>query len=440
MYSFLLVGCKEYLSLKPDKKLATPSNLQDLEALLNHVNTMNNLFSGLGEIASDNIYIPESNFNGIWMEEDRLTYIWSKTPVRLIYWQNSYRTVLAANVVLQSLENMDIEIGDRTAEEIKGMAHFFRGMMLFNLAQVFAAPYATETADAKLGIVLRLSPDVNLPSTRSSLRETYDQILWDLETATHLLRDTKHEFPTRPNKSAAYAALSRCHLAMRNYDKAGAYADSCLNLYDVLLDYHVLDTLKAYPFERFNEEIIFDSQLRGESILSEAVVRINPDLYNLYSETDRRKKLFFIEQQDHTHIFVGDYAQSASVSKFNGLTTAEVWLTYAECLVRGEQMTEALQVLKQFLKNRIALDELDSLSVDSKEELLDFILKERRKELLFRGLRWLDIRRLSFEPDHAVDLKREIGELTYTMSVDEIKDFAYLIPQSVIDLANLPQN
>src|SRR5690606_25537193 len=100
--------------------------------------------------------------------------------------------------------------------EIKGAAYFFRAWHFFNLLQVYSAPYDSQTANTDLGIVLKLSADVNEHVRRSTVEMCYAQILDDLEYATSLLPPTSF-VASRPNLAAAYALLARVYLSRFDY-------------------------------------------------------------------------------------------------------------------------------------------------------------------------------------------------------------------------------
>src|SRR6202000_2523382 len=100
------------------------------------------------------------------------------------------------------------------------------------------------------GIPLRLHSDITVPSIRSTLGQTYQQIINDLDSAEAFLpimAPANNAFRNRPVRMAAQALLARVYLSMRNYPLARAYADSALQFYDSLINYNTLDTTAAIP-------------------------------------------------------------------------------------------------------------------------------------------------------------------------------------------------
>ncbi|HTM98670.1 MAG TPA: RagB/SusD family nutrient uptake outer membrane protein, partial [Pedobacter sp.] len=71
--------------------------------------------------------------------------------------------------------------------------------------------------------------------------------------------------------------------------------------------------------------------------------------------------------------------------------------------------------------------------------VLALILAERRKELICRGTRWMDLKRLNLEPANATTLTRNVNGLTYTL-LPNSKRYALPIPDEEILISGLPQN
>lgn len=429
-------SCSGYLDVKPDKKLTVPSKISDLMALMQEVQTMNYDYpSGIGEIGSDNVFLPFETWTAISSIENRSIYVWEKQPVNEGYWSIAYRRILHCNTVIDLIGDVrQDKYADKQA--LLGAALFFRGYSFYDLVQVFSPAFDDATADTDKGIVLRLDADVNPLSKRASVRKSYEQAIKDLQSAISLLPERPQQYPTQPSKAAAYAALARCYLSMQRYDEAGRYADSSLLLHSTILDYNDVAHV-PYPFERFNEEVVFYAQLSGRGVLNESRTRVDTNLYKSYVDDDLRKKLFFLKTNDGYHSFVGSYSQTSTVAKFCGITSAEMILTRAEVAARKGEMDKALYDINRFMENRYDSNGFDEVTEVDQAKLLTLILEERRKELLQRGIRWQDIRRLADETDHSVRLERNLGGTAYSISPEQVRRFAYDLPQVVIDRTNL---
>src|SRR5690606_8187723 len=115
------------------------------------------------------------------------------------------------------------------------------------------------------------------------------------------------------------------------------------------------------------------------------VGRISAELFNMYDENDLRRTLYFKTNTDGKPSFRGSY-QGGQL--FTATATDEMLLIKAECSARLNKTSDAKNALNLLLQNRYITGTFKAISVTDTDELLDIIIKERRKELLSRGLRW----------------------------------------------------
>src|SRR5690606_704360 len=95
-------------------------------------------------------------------------------------------------------------------------------------------------------------------------------------------------------------------------------------------------------------------------------------------------------------------------SWFGGLAVDEVLLIKAECHTRLGDLPNALIQLNRLLSHRINRHVFEPLELSDSQDILNRVIAERKKELVFRGLRWSDLRRLNQEPQFAVTMQRII--------------------------------
>lgn len=434
----MATGCKEFLEAKPDKKLTVPVTLKDFQSLMDNAA----IFISEpheGEFSSDNYYLTYEHWESLSSEQERRIHVWEKDflfePITNS-WNTVYKAIYYCNSTLEGLKK--IERNPNNAQEwdhIKGQALYFRGKRLLQASFIWTPTYDSSTADSDLGLPIRLNTDFNQKSTRSSVRETYHQIIMDLKSAIHLLPQTPIT-KVRPSKPAAYALLSRTYLSMGDYINSGLYADSCLQLNHELIDYNDLDAKLTNPLKRFNAEVISENGIGEGQTLSLSRGRVNPDLYKMYQPDDLRREILFTDNSDGSHGFKGRFAEGNSL--FGGMATNEVYLNRAECNARQQRVDRALDDLNYLLKKRWKKDKFYPVSGLSASEALDLILKERRKELLFRGIRWMDLKRLNREGRNIV-LTRKLNDKIYTLIPNELK-YALPIPEDVIVQSGMQQN
>lgn len=444
-------SCKNYLDLKPDKAMDIPNTLADCQLLLDDFATMNTGYPADAEAASDNYYMTDANWNSLPTIESRENYSWAAQAQHPVtQWSNPYKVIFNANQVLKILEKISPAEDEGNYNAVKGAALFFRAYGFYHVAQLFAPPYESNNTTS-LGIPLRLSADIDYKSERATVLQTYQQIINDLETAAMLLPLTT-TVKSRPGKTAAHAMLARTYLSMEDYPKAGINADLCLKAQPTLIDYNTLNagtsTSNTPPFSRFNAEVIFHSTFVSQFSLNQGVSKIDNELYNSYAQNDRRKVIFFKSNTGisaGTYAFKGSYDGTTSIL-FNGLATDEIYLIRAECYARAGNKEAALGDLNLLMKNRWnpaatnpATPFTDITAADP-EDALKKILAERRKELVFRGLRWTDLRRLNKDPRFAVTLRRNMNTFNYSELKPNDLRYTLLIPQDVISTAGIAQN
>lgn len=434
-----LYSCtKGYLDIKPDKALVVPSTLEDFQQLLDNSMVMN-VMPGLGEVSSDDYFSTDPGLLQVTPTE-RNAYLWAAD----IYqgdpgydWNTSYQQVFYANTILKALGGVLRDSSNLAAyDQVLGSAYFYRGEAFFNLAQIFCLPYDSAAAVLDPGIPLRLDPDINLKQGRGTLQQTYDQAISDLDQASRFL-PASIQYQTRPSKPAAFGLLSRVYLSMGAYTLAGAYADSSLQLYDQLVNYNTLNPTAVRPLHFNNPEIIFDAWLVEYRIYSnDPTSFVDTALYDSYDSSDLRKPVFFSLKNGYP-FFKGVY--TGSLLQFGGVATDELYLNRAECYAREDQTSLALNDLNTLLQNRYVTGTFTPLRTIDPRQALQWVLEERRKELPFRGLRWMDLRRLNRDPSFALTLKRQVGGQIYTLAPNDPR-YVMPIPDDEIRGSGLKQN
>lgn len=444
--STVLLSCKkDWTEVKSNKSLDVPNSVADFQALLDNTPIMNDNHPSMGEVSADNYYLPFAYWQ-TWTSYLRNAHVWTGD----IYngaitdntnWNYPYRQVFYSNIVLDGIDDVGSEDLNTPAwNNVKGSALYFRADAFFNVSQLFTKPYSLTFPD-ELGIPLRLSSDPNGTSTRAGLQDTYKQILTDLHNAVDYL-PVLPLYKTRPSKPAAYALLSRVSLVMQDYSKALLYADSCLKLYDSLLDYNTLKSTATYPIPALNKEVVFLSMI-GDDLTNTGNCIVDSNLYRSYDANDLRKVMFYKVNAANQASFIGTYTggvvgTSSSSKAFGGIATDEVYLTRAECYARTGNITAAMNDLNNLLKQRWKTGTYVYKTAANTSEALSLILPERRKETPFRGLRWLDLRRLNNEGAN-ITLTRNLNGQLYSLPPNDPR-YVLPIPPDVIAISGITQN
>ena len=166
-----------------------------------------------GEYAGDNIVIRGTSTDAFY---EFISY--SRTPnnYRLQnFWDYSYKVIAQTSNIIKSTA----EGQNATMDTQLGECYYLRGMLYFYLCRAYGKPYA-QNPEKNLGLPLvNGTPDdpvnTRLPS-RSTVKETYEQAINDLEKAAQLMTVDLHGAKKCifASREAAWAMLSRIYLYM----------------------------------------------------------------------------------------------------------------------------------------------------------------------------------------------------------------------------------
>lgn len=439
----LFVGCNKFLEEKSDKRLSVPTTVEDFQAMLNNHGIMNNNFVFAGEVSTDDYYLLDADFNKLIYESDKRQYTWQPDYVTRPQssggdeWYMCYRPIFVCNSVLQGLD--DNNLTGSEADNVRGQALVFRAARYLAGVQVWSPAYNKQTANTDLGMVLRLDPDMNIPSVRSSVQQTYEVIIKDLSDAIPLLR-SEQVSANLPGKAAAYGLLARAYLFMGEYEKALQNAEAGIaNTNAQVIDFNTLNPNANFPIpaiKEISQEAIFWTLLFYGNHIRQASAKISPGLYDLYENGDLRKTIYFKKNADDTYAFKGTHVGGFALT--NSLTPAELLLIIAECNAHLENLDDAAKALNKLLIKRWKSDEFNPITFVNKNDALRTILEERRKELVFRGLRWSDIKRLNRD-GYNITLTRSVNGQTFTLPPNDLR-YTIAISEDVIEIGGIQQN
>lgn len=432
-------SCKKYLDEKNNKSLIVPSTLEDLQGILDDGALMNLLHTpSYGEACSDDYFLNQTNFNR-HRESSRQDYLWVAHDYFFPGdWGEGYLSVYNSNLCLDVLTKIPITTNNQAKwNYIKGAALFFRAYNFLNLAWNYAKVYDEATYTNDLGIVLRLNSDFNESSIRSNVKETYERIIMDAMEATFSLPNISAHV-MRPSKAAAYGLLARTYLSMGKYDSSLKYASLCLSIKNDLLNYDTeIDVNASLPFTQFNKETIFYSEMtRNFQSVTPGLSFIDTAISATYLTGDIRKSALFR--------FVAPFYRYKGTSTgnssllFSGLATDEMILIKAESNAKLNNKDAAMTDLNSLLVKRFKPANFVPITASTAAEAVTIIRLERRKELMMRGLRWIDIKRYNREGLN-ITQKRIMNNQTYTLAPNS-SFYALPLPTDIIKNSSIQQN
>ena len=342
----------------------------------------------------------EGCFNSIWDYNYKVT-------------DNSARIILAC----QKLQNEENEKEAKALQMYEAEARCLRAYASLQLVNIFCHQVMVDGTDysSEPGIVVIDNPIQAYEHVkRSTIGETYAQIVSDLQKAISLFK----EAGDRGNlyyfsKKAAYGVLARAYMYLERWDDAATAASNALNTAGISTLVYDAEQYKAlYNGGKSNTESMFALAIseidnNGENstgnFFSNYGYSISPYLYGLYGEQDCRKSIYGFKNNaawwGMTSIFnggkFGDFGETNPNPKLatNYLVNApEMFLIEAEAFTRLNRIQDAREALLVVAKRNNAITSVNDLP-DSGEGLMKFIYDERARELFQEGFRLWDLRR-----------------------------------------------
>ena len=452
-FSVALTSCDSYIDITPKGKITVDSVSQYYQLI---ADPMRAYYPSSFILLSDDQWAKESEILGKEStSSDGINFTFNEAADRTILadnnlYENMYKNILRSNLVIS---NIDEAIGDPTLKPLaKAEARAFRAFDHFLAVNTFAKAYDPATAATDGGVCIVDHYDLEAILPKSTVAAVYDFIIKDLEESVELLQEEPVNI-YHPNKAFGYALLAKVYLFHRDWEKAKAAAEKAFALNSALVDYNEIRNAGGlardtkYSKDK-NPEVLSYHWMAGwgsgEEICLLHYGMISPELKNLFESNDLRYSLFF---RDNASSMVDwfDYGSGAAIwlrannniDRFTymsvGLRTAEVYLILAETNARLGNLSAATDYVNQLRAKRLSGDYAIAQPATQKE-MMDQIIVERRKELLFGFNRFFDLKRFNLEPEYqktivrqfpVVNITETYPQKTYTLKPDSR---LYIIP------------
>jgi len=433
-------SCKKYLDATPIKGKVVPKTLADFEEFLNDI-----ILSQSGyiypEFMTDDVLI--GSVTTPTSGRQPRAYTWQKDLLLATEddseWNTPYNYIYICNLVLDNLQTAT-EGTDQTRNRLRGEALTQRAYYLFTLANLYGKDYVAATAATDLSVPIMLKADLEAVAKRATVQEVYDQVINDLQTAISIA-----DFPEvgknyiHPGKLASMALLARVYLFKGDYVNAQKYANDVLAKKSTLFDWNSMSfsnpekptaaTITNIPLPQNNIENIYCKTASNPSLLVRFMA--STDLLSVLDTKDLRYVFNFTR-------LTSTGAPSPSVNPdFLGVTpnfsigVPEMMLIKAECLARAGEKDAAVTILNALRVKRFKTADYTDLTASSADDALSKVLAERRRELLFRGVRWFELKRLNRDDRFKKTLSRVVSGQTYTLEPNSDRYMLQIAPKII---------
>ena len=345
-------------------------------------------------------------------------------------WADNYYIIANANHLIKGGQNIlanDAELSENDKAYINhyvGQAYFSRAYAYFELALHYCKNYDPASAGSDYGIPLVTeyapSSDYSKYPGRSSLKETFDFIVKDLEQASNLVGIQGEAQSAYITLDVVEALKARVYLEMEDYQNAAAAAQGLINSkrYTLISDG---DAYKKMWLNDVGTEAIWQFAMSktetGSNALGSSFMGIVDKLprpsylpvksvLNLYDkENDIRYDAYFttglIDRQVGDDIEVTYCSKwpgnpelyegkSNNVNKLKAFRISEMYLIAAEAYAMLNQEDKASEMLNELKKIRI---KGWTETVYNGAALMQEIQDERVRELFAEGNRLFDMKR-----------------------------------------------
>lgn len=351
-------------------------------------------------------------------------------------WNNLYHSNYITNYVLDNIDKVD-EGMTYQRNDVKGQALVHRAMNYFLLVNLYGKQYNASTASTDLGVPLILESDINKQYPRATVAQVYEQMLTDLDEAIGLLEKDVQQFNNLPGRATAYALRARYHLWMQNYDLAYSDAVKALSMKSNMIDYNdcsfLMPGFPSYGLNGYDNVLLTNPEvLYARNVSEHCMCPYSAKMEAIIDkENDLRYRFFIAAMPEY------GYLEKVSWTKHrhSGIDVSEVWLMKAEAALRKStpDINEALNALNEVRRHRYDAATYQPYTETDPHTLLTEILNERRREIIYTEMSFLDKKRLNADPTTAAPMSRTYLGVTYTMPVDD-PHWQLAIPLNVMEL------
>lgn len=368
-------------------------------------------FQFFNDIVSDNVFVSNTNSgfnlgyqNINWTNDSDLGFL-----------NSGYNVINQANIVIN--EN-SLPSTERT-KSLKGEAKILRALAYFTLVQLYSNT-PTSGLNQEYGLPLNLGLyNPNFKHTRSTVDETYNQIIKDLsEGINEMAPEYRGNKKTYVSPLVGKFILSKVYLSRGksgDYDKAISLADEVLSVQKPIIGSELYNYFTSIDvaLSEGQPETLFEIEQTSNfnagvnaalgnfyaSTGTQRSVLARQWIYDLYSPSDIRVKLFNTTNNLVTDSPKGIWLRKWPRNTSDGNYTMNVKIFRAteasyvkmEALVKSGRGAEALVLLNKHAVERGATAYVG--------DPLTAILLDKQKEFIGEGHRFLDLKRngLGFE-------------------------------------------
>lgn len=455
----LICGCSDFTEIEPKGK-STLSRVEDLNLVLNHEYYVR--LEALSVLIND-VYPQVVNIPNLLDESIKtlngIAATWDETTDRAALTQSDYKYTglyeVIGKVANPVLLNADQAEGDRTlANRYKAEALVLRAWCHYLLVNIYAKAYEPATAATDPGIMYVLdSEDITAtPNEKRTVAKVYELILADLDAALDLKSLAVNPDKMRVGLPFAHAVKAKVLMSMRDYDGAFAAAGEALKLKNTIDDYNdkvVTNTDYAAfgkTFQEFTREYLTCEEELFETPYFFFYTPFSPEFWEDVEEHHVFRSYLITDDMIFGIPMYGGQFNGVHVPFLMnmkmyysplGLTTVDMYLVQAECLIREGKTGDAMDLLNIIREKRVVTGNWQEVSASTPEEAFEWLRKISRTENFFTPKNFINLKRWNTEGAYAKTLHKTYS---YTAGTEEREVSYELRPDSPLWIYPFPQN
>ncbi|CCH52831.1 RagB/SusD domain protein [Fibrisoma limi BUZ 3] len=426
----LLAGCQSFLEVQPELQV------DESQAITNASSAevaLNGLYNRLG---NDGYY--GSNYQALaYLSGGDIQWTGSQGAPQEITarkltadngyvgnaWAAIYRTILAANYLIETVPTLaDPQLTAARKDQLVGEALAIRALSYFDLVRGWGGVQLVLTPTRK--------PSDNTGITRSSVDETYAQVLKDLTAAEPLLTNTTNR--NRVTRKTVWALRARYHLYRGEWTQAEEYAGKLISdaaNYRLAKPYSAFFANNAVATPESVFELAFSNSFRNghanwwlpPALGGRREWAPNAQLVTLLNDPNvgGNRKDLIAQTAPPGNLWYGRlyYRNPIGTDPQYIIRIAELYMIRAEARARVGKLTDALADLNT-VRDRAGLSALTAATTPDLAATLLAIEQERRVEFPFEADRWFDLIRT--------------GRVATVLGITDTKKYVFPIPTSEI--------
>lgn len=398
--STLFVSCKKFIEVNPKDTVSDEKTITDGNSAQTAVRGIYNqlesngyygyTFQTLGFFSGDNIL-----YSGSQTVNQQLTNhaVISDLSALQTSWSAIYNVINRANNVLAKVPALGTNstFSETLKNQLTGEAYFLRALAYFDLARTWG------------GVQLILTPTASATDqtkvARSSLADTYAQVLKDLTNAENLLPNTTNRI--RATKKTAYALHARLALYQKDWTNAELYAGRIIGdtNYALIAPYSAFFAANASNTSESVFELYYNTNVTNtqaynwQPSTNGGVGWVTPTnsiaalLLDPQTGGNRSALIQTLTTSGVTRYYGNLYYRTAGTDPAFLIRLAELYLIRAEARSQNNNLTDAAADLNA-VRARAGLK---ATTAATQADLLLAIENENRVEFAFEDHRWYDL-------------------------------------------------